>query len=271
MNRLTTGREGQILYNPNDKYIGRAVELYGEYSELEAQLLRQIVRPGAFVIEVGANMGLHTLVLAKAAEHGHVIAYEPQRAMFQILCANMALNGIMNVSAKEQAVGRDIGRVLIPVPDYEQPGNFGGVSLATGARSGRYVDLVMLDHSFLDIRTSRLDLIKIDVEEMEVDVIFGASEIIMAYKPFLYVENDRLHRSQLLIETIWSLGYQCYWHLPPLYNPHNFRGNPHNVYEGIVSVNMLCVHKSKKVNIEGPGLTLVEHADEHPLATEKRP
>ena len=54
-NDLALTRYGYLVYNRNDTYIGRAIERYGEYAELEAGLFRQICHPGDVVVEVGAH------------------------------------------------------------------------------------------------------------------------------------------------------------------------------------------------------------------------
>ncbi len=64
-NRQKACRYGQMLYNLNDQYIGRSLDLYGEFSEGEVDLFRQIVKPGQIVVEVGANLGAHTVFLAR--------------------------------------------------------------------------------------------------------------------------------------------------------------------------------------------------------------
>jgi hypothetical protein len=92
-NRLKACRYGTLLYNINDRYIGQALDLYGEYSEGEVVLFRRIVRPGDIVLDVGANLGAHTIFFSTAVgPRGAVLAFEPQRLVFQALCANMALN-----------------------------------------------------------------------------------------------------------------------------------------------------------------------------------
>src|SRR5205814_1477619 len=53
--RCKSARHGLMLYLWRDKYIGRAIDLYGEYSEFEVRLLSQVVKPGMTVIEAGAN------------------------------------------------------------------------------------------------------------------------------------------------------------------------------------------------------------------------
>src|SRR6476620_7891408 len=106
-NRLKDCRYGRMLYNINDTFVGRLLDRYGEYSEGEIDLFKQIVRPGDVVIEVGANIGAHTVWFARNTwPGGAVIAFEPQRLVFQTLCANLALNDIVNALVYQQACGR---------------------------------------------------------------------------------------------------------------------------------------------------------------------
>src|SRR5262249_40109323 len=91
----------------------------------------------------------------------------------------------------------------------------------------------------------------IDVEGMERAVLEGAAQTIARCKPVLYVENDRPEKSPALIRTIDGLGFDLYWHCPPLFNPGNFGGNPTNIFGQIVSMNMLCVPKSTAPPVMG--------------------
>ena len=63
-NHLVEARHGYVLYNVNDRYIGRSVEHYGEWSPGETALFAQFCRPGHYVVDVGANIGTHTLAFA---------------------------------------------------------------------------------------------------------------------------------------------------------------------------------------------------------------
>ena len=58
-NVLKTCRHGLMVYNRNDAYIGRSLDLYGEFSQGETELFQQVVGIGDVVIEVGANIGTH--------------------------------------------------------------------------------------------------------------------------------------------------------------------------------------------------------------------
>jgi FkbM family methyltransferase len=240
-NAVVRGRHGYVLYNKNDVYIGKSIEKYGEFSELEIELFAGICREGDFVIDVGANIGTHTMALAQlVGTNGRVYAFEPQRIVFQALCANMALNSIKNVECFQAAASSEDGFVAIPDFQYEVEDNYGGVAVDK-FDAGVEVPTFKLDN-FADLPGIRM--IKIDVEGMESRVISGAIELINRHKPVLYVENDRLDQSQILIELITSLGYRLYWHLPPLFNADNFAGSRENIFPGIISANMLCIHGS---------------------------
>lgn len=145
---LVTTRHGRFLANPNDTYIGRALIDYGEFSELESQVLLQLLAHGGIAVEVGANIGAHTVALArKAGPGGRVYAFEPQPVIFQNLCANLALNGLTNVYPHNQACGGAPGRMRFPDINYAVSGNFGGVSLEMlpDVKSGMKIDIVPLD------------------------------------------------------------------------------------------------------------------------------
>ena len=249
---------GLMAYNINDSFVGRSLDCYGEYSRGETLLFAQLAAPGACVLDVGANIGALTLSLAEiVGARGTVVAIEPQRAVYQLLCANLALNEIGNVRAIQTAAGREVGRTLVPVADLSKPGNFGGIEL--GGEGGEPVGVLTID----SLQLPACQFIKIDVEGQEQAVIAGAAATIARFHPVLYVENDRRHLSADLIRQIHELDYVCYWHLPLLFNPDNFYRNPDNVFPGIVSIDMLCLPKGDTRRVEG--MKPVSGADDWPL------
>ena len=259
-NKLIEARHGTILYNKNDIYIGKSIEKYGEFSYLEAKIFEQICKAGDIVIEVGANIGAHTLYLSKLVGNGFVFAFEPQRLIFQNLCANLALNSISNVFAYQEAVSNENGTIIIPECNFKENNNFGGINIEN-TKNGTTVNKQKLDN-FLN-KIDRLKLLKIDVEGMEISVIKGASELIKKFRPMIYVENDRQEHSKELIELLWSLDYKMYWHLPKLYNENNFFNDKENIFGNIVSVNMFCIHKDLDIKV----IDMVEVLDSsfHPM------
>lgn len=134
----------------------------------------------------------------------------------------------------------------MPALDYAAEGNFGGISLAWGV-AGEEVPIVALD----SLALSAVDVVKVDVEGMEAEVLSGARALLARHRPVLYLENDRREKSPALIKLLDELGYECWWHTPPLFNPANFAGNPHNVFPGIISINLLCLPREGNTVLRG--------------------
>jgi FkbM family methyltransferase len=250
VSRVTRARYGLMTYLRKDIYIGRSIDLYGEFSEGEVDLFRQLLKPGQTVIEAGSNIGVHTVPLAQIVGlKGAVYAFEPQRVVYQALCANLAQNGIYNVMASLSALGshgKEGRTVVIPDLNYGAENNFGGLSVQTSGQ-GQRVPLATID----SLNIGSCALIKADVEGMELDVLRGGQETIAKHHPILYVENDRDEGSQPLLQFIADQGYTAYWHFPPLYAPSNYFMNQENVFPGLVSANLLCVHSSVRTAIQG--------------------
>lgn len=239
--RVRQCRRGVVLFNPQDAFVGRSFDLYGEFSEGEVSLFRQYVKENDFVLDVGANIGAHTLALSHiVGRTGHVWAFEPQAIVYQQLVANLALNSITNVTAEHAGLARSDTLMAVPRLDHDRLNNYGGIRLEplVEGQPSEAVFVKRLDsYANFDV----LHFAKIDVEGMEYDVLQGAAETIMRCKPVLYVENDKRDKSPALINLIEKLGYKMWWHIPPLFNPMNYAQLKQNVFPNIVSCNMLCL------------------------------
>ena len=239
--RLKRCKHGLMMFHAKDSYIGRSLNLYGEWAAAEADVFQQLLRPGLTVIDAGANIGTHTLYFADAVgTSGRVLAFEPQRFLYNILCGNIALNGHANIVAENAALGSEPGRIVVPAIDYDRVGNFGGVTLGR-TQAGNEVPVRTLD----SYRVDSCQLIKIDVEGMEKDVLAGAVSLLERHQPFLYVENDREKKSRELIGWLLARNYRLYWHLTRLFNPNNYFGQTQNVFGTKIAINMVCVPPTK--------------------------
>jgi FkbM family methyltransferase len=239
-------RYGIMMYLRQDMYVGRSFKEYGEFSEGEVALFRQCLQPGDVALDIGANLGSHTVPLAHlVGPSGFVHAFEPQRILFQIVCGNLALNELDNVRALPVALGRAPGRTKIPPIDYGGLNNFGGVEI--GGAHGEDVEVVTLDQ--LDL--PKIKLMKIDVEGMELEVLLGAKATLARCRPIVYVENDRVEKADALAAQLLESGFRLWWHTPLLYNSDNFLGNPENVFGAVRSFNMLCLPKESTLAVEG--------------------
>jgi FkbM family methyltransferase len=255
-NRITRTRHGLMMYNRHDKYVGRSLDLYGEYSSTEQDLFRQAVQPGWFVVDAGASIGASALTFARrVGRSGLVIAFEPQRALFQVLCGNIALNSITNVDCRNEALGEAAGTIRMPLLDYSRESNISGLEL--GGDRGPAIPVSTIDS--LDL--SRCNFLKIDVEGMELAALRGARGTIEKFRPILYVDNHRREKSPAIIEFLQSLDYVLYWHIAPLFDPDNFYQNAENVFGGAASINMLGIHKSVASDIGGLRKVEGPHSD----------
>lgn len=244
--KLKTTILGDMVFMPQDSYVGRSLDLYGEYAVDEVEFFDWVAKqfPGD-AIDCGANMGAHTVAMAK--KFGHVFAFEPQGILYKLLKANTA--EYLNVTTYRGCVGSSESVTIIPILNYNLPNNYGGlgkymeVDWATTIEDK--VQVRMLDKVEAIRKSDKISLIKVDVEGMEAEVIEGAFATIDKHRPFLYVENDKPSRASQLVNMIYNLGYRAWWHITPLYNPRNFFKNPANVFPEIYSFNLICVPNEK--------------------------
>jgi FkbM family methyltransferase len=254
---LKACRDGFLMFNRLDAYIGRSLELYGEVFPAEAALFRKLVRPGMTVLDVGANIGAHTLLFARlAGPAGRVLAFEPQRKLFQMLCGNCAVNGLENVFAYHGFAAAEQGEQAVKDIDMSRVGNFGGQEMAQmiaeeTSETVAHVKSVRID----DMSLAACDFVKIDVEGMELSVLQGAAETIRRHRPILFVENDRPDSHRALCAFIRdTLNYRMYWHLGRLFSTENFYNNTVNVFGATVSCNMLCLPAESAIVSYLPGV-----------------
>jgi hypothetical protein len=229
-------RYGWMLYS--GPVIGKCFELYGQYSESEVAMMRRFVREGSTVVEVGANIGDLTLPLARmAGATGRVFAIESHPVVFNVLCANLALNGIVNT--------KPISAFVATNPEVDTGSAVWGRNAYTG-------DIWPPQFVALDgLELAACDLLKIDVDGKELEVLKSGEMQIERFRPILYFENDVKNASaDLLTFAMDQLGYDLYWHAAPIFEPDNFFGNPNNHWgKNICSLMILGIPRERKQQI----------------------
>lgn len=247
-NAVVKGKYGYVIFNKNDTYIGKSIGKYGEYLEHEASLFKQLCTEKDIVIDVGANIGTHTLIFSKlVGSHGKVHAYEPQPIIFQTLCGNMAINSIQNVECYQTAAYSTTGDARMPNPNPSIEFNFGALGI-DNCNDGNQISMVKLDDT---LKLDRLNLMKIKASGAECEVIEGAQGLIERHKPRLYVQNDREEKSKQLLAYLQRMGYKMFWHYPTYFNLKNYALDEDNIYSNQTAVNMLCIHTSDSVCVDG--------------------
>ncbi|MDC2824645.1 FkbM family methyltransferase [Rodentibacter pneumotropicus] len=232
-------------------FISQFVKAYGEWSEVEVQFFRSILSSHSNIIEVGANIGIHSVPLAKFAPQGKLFCFEPQRIIFQTLCANISLNHLTNVYAYHQGVSNQKEEIEIPSSNYDTVWNYGSFSLDKGfdtegnfqgSTHNEWVQVVTLDKHPEIQKLTELSLLKIDAEGFDLNVLKGATNIINQYKPVIFIEAHP-HKSEAILNYLNQLDYQCFWFISDRYQPNNYF-NQEKTISGL-DYNLACFHRTK--------------------------
>jgi FkbM family methyltransferase len=255
----TEGRHGTFFIAKSDSYVGRSLELYGEWAEAEIFLFSQIVKKGDIVVEAGANIGAHTIPLSRMCGNGTVHAFEPQPFVFSLLQRNVAVNMRRNVRIWNSALGATLGRAPMPLlhPDGENPVNFGAASLhdtdpvrSDGTPWEKVPVSVMALDDIEDI--PQLDFLKTDAEGFDFQVLQGAIGKIRRCRPAIFVESISHHGdiTDAVNSLLGELGYST-WHFNThLFNPDNHKKSTHNIFARMASFDVLCL-PAEKFKVEG--------------------
>jgi FkbM family methyltransferase len=173
-----------------------------EPSEPEYVLLPQLIKPGDWVIDIGANVGHYTKRFSElVGANGRVIAFEPVPTTFALLAANVQQFVHANVTLINAAVSDKIDLVGISIPRFSTGlSNYYQAQVSSPTENVLKVLAVSLD--LLTI-SKPVALVKIDVEGHESFVLHGMQRLLAHYHPVLIVETE----SKEVIDNLSSLGY----------------------------------------------------------------
>ncbi|MEW9836339.1 FkbM family methyltransferase [Mesorhizobium marinum] len=155
------------------------------FEAMELEELRKMVGPGARVVDVGANTGNHAIFFAGPMKAQSVLVLEPMPAAIAALRAGVERNGLSNIDLSRLGIGiSDVaGRARFV---RSEKGGLGATGLAPDPEGE--IGVATLDSMVSD----RVDLLKIDVEGMEMSVLAGSRQLIERSRPLIFIEvaND---------------------------------------------------------------------------------
>ena len=228
--RVDATRVGDLYYLKHDKFIGRSLNLYGEWAQNEIDRLLQYVKPGDFVIDVGANVGFHALSFARqVGQGGKVWAFEPDPVNGILLRFNILNSGLDTVVVPfDVALSDADGLCRFRSYPISMPENFGHTAIDEDA--GDYPRVALsLDTLALEQAPA---LIKIDIEGHELAALEGMRELIEQHHPVLSIEADTEEEANAIAAALCDLGYDSYDFVTDAFNPANFSGNDEDIWKG---------------------------------------
>lgn len=224
-NKIVDSAYGPMIINANDQYIGRSIEVYGAWAQEDIDLIKSLInlllanKETVVFYDVGANIGTHTVSLAKI--FGNKIAvrsFEAQRQVYYVLCGNVAINGLDNVHVHHAAVS-DISNntMLIDLPDYTLPNNFGGLELIESQRSDNQYMTKTRSETVTTVTIDQfdetVDFLKMDIEGMEHIALQGARTTILTHRPICFVEMWKTDTNAVK-QFFKELNYVAYAYKP---------------------------------------------------------
>ena len=170
--------------------------------EPEYQILHNLINPGDWVVDIGANVGHYTKRFSElVGAHGRVIAFEPVPTTFSLLSANVELFAHPNVSLINAAVSDKLDVVGMSMPKFSTGlSNFYQAHLSPAADTVLTVLTMSLDSICIN---QHIALVKIDTEGHEAFVLAGMRKLIEASHPVLIVETG----SKEVIADLQASGY----------------------------------------------------------------
>lgn len=226
----TQSKHGTFIHFRNDDPIGACLHYYGEWAQQEFDFFDQFLTAQSNVIDVGANIGTHAVYFAKKCNQGSVVAIEPQLYIFEMLAANLLINGCYNTVPVHAGASSKPGvvRMVNINPFVEHKINYGEFKINNSADKGIDTSIITLDAY---VNLNKFNLIKLDVEGLEVEVLNGAKKLLKKHQPFLYVEFNNKQGNDQLLNKIYELDYVPYWHIYTKHNPNNHNKQQKNIWE----------------------------------------
>lgn len=207
-------KTGKKLHAFENDSITTAIRSRGEYDGNTLDSIRDIlalIHPETS-LDVGANIGNHTMVLAEHSKN--VIAFEPVPFIFELLQRNIDINHFRNASAINAGLSDESVDRNIFIPDF---GNLGCSSLeAMDADVTEVAIKTLIGDDFLQLNhpEKRIDFIKMDVEGHESAALEGLKQTIKKFQPLLLIEyrNDmtlKMFNETDIFERVFA-GYKVF-------------------------------------------------------------
>jgi len=180
--------------------------LYGGWERTLIRVMRNIIKPGFVVYDLGANYGMHTLLFAReVGQSGHVYAFEPNPEIFAALQENLRLNSMQSVTPVPKAVSFQAGEASFEI------GHHRGAGHLTHSGPGTYkVSVTSIDEFVFDQHALPPSFLKIDVEGGESAVLKGALRTLEQYRPRMVIELHNPDQDRAVGAILKAMKYRAF-------------------------------------------------------------
>lgn len=178
-------KDGRILYLDLRNAVCMPYFLWGDFSceQYETKFAKQAVNQGETAIDIGANVGWYTSLLAQAVGiNGKVYAFEPNPKLAQLLSKLTIEN--CNVTVIQAGLGAENTKKKFSIPENWISGSFGKVDKAV---ENYEVKLYTVDSFLEKEHVPKLTFIKCDAEGAELDILNGAKHLLQSEKPPIWM------------------------------------------------------------------------------------
>lgn len=185
-----------------------------DWLEDEISFVRNLLKPGMNVIDIGASYGVYTTTMAKRiGPQGRLWAIEPARATMELLQQSVETNHLDNIQLIQAALSDHDGSATL---NHSANSELNALASEVGA-TGETIVLRTLDSCAGDLGWRDIDFIKLDVEGAEANVVTGGMAFLQRESPLIMYEVKHENRINLdLIAHFSRLGYASYRLVPGL-------------------------------------------------------
>jgi FkbM family methyltransferase len=203
-----------------DSILCHYIYFWKDHEKSELQFLRALLKPGDTFIDIGANVGLYTLIAAqRVGEEGHIYAFEPSTKSYQRLVENVRLNQLTNVTCFRLGLSDTVNtlQMTVSLDGYDAWNSF--AKPVRGRSFGsEMVECIRLDDFFeREDLLGRVAMMKIDVEGWESRVLLGGYKVLSREDaPILQVEFTELASQaagsscSMTYHLLEELGYRMF-------------------------------------------------------------
>lgn len=227
--RVAETRVGIVQYFPDQPWIGKSIEWYGEYLQPQLELLSRLVTPGSIAMEVGAGVGLHALSLASTiGSAGHLFLYEDDDLIKRVLRQNLSSNQVANFTVMKHSLGRPANVESVPI--QKSP-----------------IDTID------DLQLEMLHCLKLNAGLRALDILAGAENTLWRLRPKLFIAAADEEALAQLDPFVRDFGYRCFRMETPLFNRTNFNQRETDIFSGRTALAVLAIPEEIDLDVKLDG------------------